>query len=86
MAFFVVYHGVNGFRIAYNDLFRTELWAKTSTRRAYRLRFIITFVLWLPALGIMGYSLLKVQLWIFRWRIKINMTIQTQSVARLQKH
>ncbi len=59
MAFFVVYHGVNGLRIAYNDLFHTELWAKASARRALAYVFIATFVLWLPALGIMGYYLLK---------------------------
>ena len=59
MAFFVVYHGVNGFRIAYNDLFHRELWVKASTRRALAYVFITAFVLWLPALGIMGYNLLK---------------------------
>jgi succinate dehydrogenase / fumarate reductase cytochrome b subunit len=59
MAFFVVYHGVNGLRIAYNDLFHTELWAKKSTRKAIAYVYIITMILWLPALGIMGYSLLK---------------------------
>ncbi len=59
MAFFVVYHGVNGLRIAYNDLFHTELWAKKSTRKAIAYVYIITIILWLPALGIMGYSLLK---------------------------
>jgi len=59
MAFFVVFHGVNGFRIAYNDLFRQKLWAKASTRRALLYVFITAFVLWLPALGIMGYNLLK---------------------------
>jgi succinate dehydrogenase / fumarate reductase, cytochrome b subunit len=59
MAFFVVYHGVNGLRIAYNDLFHTELWAKKSTRKAIAYVYILTLILWLPALGIMGYSLLK---------------------------
>lgn len=59
MAFFVVYHGVNGFRIAYNDLFHNELWAKASTRRALGYVFITAFVLWLPAVFIMGYNLLK---------------------------
>jgi succinate dehydrogenase / fumarate reductase cytochrome b subunit len=65
MAFFVVYHGVNGFRIAYNDLFHHELWAKASTRRALAYVFITTFLLWLPALGIMGYNLLKSSLGLF---------------------
>jgi len=59
MAFFVVYHGVNGFRIAYNDLFHNELWAKASTRNALGYVFISAFVLWLPAVFIMGYNLLK---------------------------
>ncbi len=59
MAFFVVYHGVNGFRIAYNDLFHNELWAKASTRSALGYVFITAFVLWLPAVCIMGYNLLK---------------------------
>jgi succinate dehydrogenase / fumarate reductase cytochrome b subunit len=65
MAFFVVYHGVNGFRIAYNDFFNNELWAKASTRRALAYVFITAFVLWLPALGIMGYNLLKSSLGLF---------------------
>ncbi len=62
MAFFVVFHGVNGFRIAYNDLFKQKLWAKASTRRALTYVFITAFILWLPALGIMGYNLLKLSL------------------------
>ena len=65
MAFLVVYHGVNGFWIAYNDLFHHELWAKASTRKALAYVFVTAFVLWLPALGIMGYNLLKSGLGIF---------------------
>jgi succinate dehydrogenase / fumarate reductase, cytochrome b subunit len=65
MAFFVVYHGVNGFRIAYNDLFHTELWASQSTKKAIVYVFITAFILWLPALGIMGYNLLKSSLGLF---------------------
>jgi succinate dehydrogenase / fumarate reductase cytochrome b subunit len=59
MAFFVVYHGVNGLRIAYLDLFRPDLWATASTRKATRAVFIATVLLWLPALFIMGRYLLK---------------------------
>lgn len=59
MAFFVVYHGVNGLRIAYLDLFRPDLWATAATRKATRGVFIATIVLWLPALLIMGRALLK---------------------------
>jgi len=65
MAFFVVNHGVNRFRIAYNDLFHHELWAKSSTSKALAYVFITTFVLWLPALAIMGYNLFKSSLGLF---------------------
>jgi len=65
MAFFVVYHGVNGFRIAYNDIFKHKLWAKASTRRALVYVFVTAFILWLPAVGIMGYNLLKSGLGLF---------------------
>ncbi len=59
LAFFVVYHGVNGLRIAYFDLFRPDLWATASTRKANRGILIATIMLWLPALIIMGSNLLK---------------------------
>jgi len=59
MAYFVVYHGVNGLRIAYYDLFRPDLWATEASRRSTKAVWWIAFVLWLPALGIMGYALLK---------------------------
>jgi succinate dehydrogenase / fumarate reductase cytochrome b subunit len=58
MAFFVVYHGVNGLRIAYLDIFRPDLWTSAATRKATRSVFVITILLWLPALIIMGRSLL----------------------------
>ncbi|MCJ7659075.1 MAG: hypothetical protein MUO67_07995 [Anaerolineales bacterium] len=58
LAFFVIYHGVNGLRIAYLDLFRPDLWAKAATRKYMNIVFIVTILLWLPALGIMGYYLL----------------------------
>lgn len=58
MAFFVVYHGVNGLRIAYLDLFRPDLWTSAPTRKATRSVFAIAILLWLPALIIMGRSLL----------------------------
>lgn len=59
MAFFVIYHGVNGLRIAWFDLFRPDLWAVGTSRRSATTTLIIAFVLWLPALSIMGYNLLR---------------------------
>ena len=59
LAFFVVFHGVNGLRIAYIDLFRPGMWAKNPTRKAMKTVFIISIFLWLPALVVMGYALLS---------------------------
>jgi succinate dehydrogenase / fumarate reductase cytochrome b subunit len=59
LAFFVIYHGVNGLRIAYVDLIRPDLWKKKPTSKLMSAVFIVTFLLWLPAAGILGYNLLK---------------------------
>ena len=59
LALFVIYHGVNGTRILFLDLFRPDLWAKQTTRKAITITFSVTFVLWLPVLLIMGYALLR---------------------------
>lgn len=65
LSFFVVFHGVNGLRLAYIDLFRPDLWSKRSTYKFRTITFIATFFLWLPALGIMGYNFLKYGLGLF---------------------
>jgi len=59
LSFFVVFHGVNGLRLAYIDLFRPDLWSRRSTYKFRTITFAVTVLLWLPALGIMGYNLLK---------------------------
>jgi succinate dehydrogenase / fumarate reductase cytochrome b subunit len=59
LSFFVVFHGVNGLRLAYIDLFRPDLWSKRSTYKFRTITFVVTILLWLPALGIMGYDFLK---------------------------
>jgi succinate dehydrogenase / fumarate reductase cytochrome b subunit len=59
LAFFVIYHGVNGLRIAYVDLFRPDLWEKVPTSKLMSAVFAVTFLLWLPAAGILGYNLMK---------------------------
>ena len=59
LAFFVIYHGVNGLRIAYVDLIRPDLWKKAPTGKLMSAVFVIAFSLWLPAAGILGYNLLK---------------------------
>lgn len=58
LMFCVLYHGVNGLRIAYVDLFAPKFWALTSARQASRWTLIISLVLWLPAAAIMVRNLL----------------------------
>jgi succinate dehydrogenase / fumarate reductase cytochrome b subunit len=53
MAFLVIFHGVNGYRIAYFDLFRTENWSNPSGDLSARKTWIISFALWLPSMIIM---------------------------------
>lgn len=53
MAFLVIFHGVNGYRIAYFDLFRPKNWSHPVGHQSARATWIISFVLWLPALIIM---------------------------------
>jgi succinate dehydrogenase / fumarate reductase cytochrome b subunit len=65
LSFFVIFHGVNGLRLAYIDLFRPDLWSKRLTYRFRTVTFIATFFLWLPAFVIMGYDLLKYGLGFF---------------------
>jgi len=65
LAFFVVFHGVNGLRIAYFDCYHPELWAKIPGKQSMRAVFVIAFILWLPALWVMGWALLTHGLGLF---------------------
>ena len=65
LAFFVIFHGVNGLRLAYVDLFRPDLWEKKVTPRIISRMIVVAIVLWLPALAIMGYNLLRYGLGLF---------------------
>lgn len=53
MAFLVIFHGVNGYRIAYFDLFRTGNWSHPSGHQSARATWIISILLWLPSMVIM---------------------------------
>lgn len=54
MAFLVIFHGVNGFRIAYFDLFHLDLWTPHPALHSVRATWIIAILLWLPAAVIMA--------------------------------
>jgi len=59
LVFCVIFHGANGLRIAYFDLFKPELWKKPSFHKTTRATLWIALALWLPAAAVMGYNLLK---------------------------
>ncbi len=58
LVFSVIYHGVNGLRIAYLDLRKPQNWTIDKQRRAARIVLGVSVVLWLPAAFIMARSLI----------------------------
>jgi len=65
LVFCVIYHGANGLRIAYIDLFKPHLLQEKSSTKAVRTTLIVAIVLWLPTAAVMGYNLLKHGLGLF---------------------
>ena len=49
LVFSVIFHGVNGLRIAFYDMFKPTGWQIESQRRSVRTTFIVSIILWLPA-------------------------------------
>ncbi len=58
LVFSVLFHGVNGLRIAFFDLIAPKFWEIKQTRKSTRWTLIITLILWLPAAGVMLYNIL----------------------------
>lgn len=59
LVFSVIYHGVNGLRIAAVDLWLPERWNIKAQERGVRGTLVISVLLWLPAAGLMMKSLLE---------------------------
>jgi succinate dehydrogenase / fumarate reductase cytochrome b subunit len=59
LVFCVIFHGVNGLRIAYIDLYKPKLWEARQANKAVLTTFVVSILLWLPAAMVMGYNLLK---------------------------
>ena len=58
LVFCVIYHGVNGARIALFDLFSPQRWRISSHARSAALTLAVAIILWLPAAFLMTRSLL----------------------------
>ena len=59
LVFSVIYHGVNGLRIAYVDLFKPKHWRIDTQRKAVRWTLGISILLWLPLAAIMASKLVE---------------------------
>jgi succinate dehydrogenase / fumarate reductase cytochrome b subunit len=59
LVFCLFFHGVNGLRIAYLDMFAAKNWTIEKTRKSATTALIITLVMWVPAALIMFYNLLR---------------------------
>ncbi len=60
LIFCVIFHGVNGLRIAFADWFpNMKLWRITTERKSVLFTLAISVVLWLPTVGVMGFNILK---------------------------
>ena len=58
LVFSVIYHGINGLRIALIDLYFEKNWVIKAQQRGVRLTLIASTILWLPAAFIMARSML----------------------------
>jgi succinate dehydrogenase / fumarate reductase cytochrome b subunit len=58
LVFCVLYHGVNGLRVAFFDMFAPKNWTIPTQRKSTLWTLIISLVLRVPAAGIMLYNLL----------------------------
>lgn len=58
LVFCLLFHGVNGVRIAYLDLVKPKDWTIEKTRRSARIALAVSILLWLPSAGVMMYKIL----------------------------
>lgn len=59
LVFCLFFHGVNGLRIAYLDLFAPKGWTIEKSRKSAYITLAATLVLWVPSAGYMLFNLLK---------------------------
>lgn len=65
LVFCVIYHGANGLRIAYIDLFKPQLLSARQSNKAVLTTLLVAVLLWMPTAAVMGYNLLKYGLGLF---------------------
>lgn len=58
LVFCVLFHGVNGLRVAFYDLFAPKRWAIPNQNRATIWTIALTLVVWIPAAAVMLRNIL----------------------------
>jgi succinate dehydrogenase / fumarate reductase cytochrome b subunit len=65
LVFCVLFHGVNGLRVAFFDMFAPKSWSKPTERISFRWTLGITLVLFLPAAALMLRAILMYNFHLF---------------------
>jgi succinate dehydrogenase / fumarate reductase cytochrome b subunit len=58
LVFCVLFHGVNGLRIAFYDLFAPKQWLLPTQQKAVLYELVVTMLIWIPAAAIMFRNIL----------------------------
>ncbi len=66
LVFCLFFHGVNGVRIAYLDIFKPVDWTPEKERRSAGIALIATLILFIPSAAFMFYNLLVFNFGLFR--------------------
>ncbi len=64
LVFCVFYHGLNGLRIAYFDMFKPRSWSREIQTKSSRILLILAIALWLPAAAWMILQPVNSQFWL----------------------
>jgi succinate dehydrogenase / fumarate reductase cytochrome b subunit len=65
LVFCLIFHGVNGLRIAYLDMIAPKDWSIEKTRRSTYYALAVALVIWVPSTIVMLYNLLKFNFGLF---------------------
>jgi len=57
LVFCVIFHGINGLRIIYDDMIRPQSWNIAGQRRSVRWTLALSLLVWLPAAAVMFRNL-----------------------------
>ena len=58
LVYCVIYHGLNGLRVAYFDVYKPNLWEPEAQRKSTLIALVASIVIWLPAAAWMLRNLL----------------------------